>query len=80
MSDNYVKHECTSDVGCALKLVIIDGNEKNRRKLCKADKIHVTNNVGKPNLYRLCTGYLDVGSKSKYCHLHKGSFQINNLN
>ena len=71
MSDNYVKHECTSDKGCQLKLVIIDGNEKNRRKLCSAPKLHVTGNLGKANFYKLCTGNPMSGIKSKYCEKHQ---------
>ena len=71
MSDNYVKHECTSDKGCQLKLAIIDGKEKNRRKLCSAPKLHVTGNLGKANFYRLCTGNPMSGIKSKYCEKHQ---------
>ena len=71
MSDNYLKHECTSDKGCQLKLAIIDGNEKNRRKICSAPKLHVTGNLGKANFYRLCTGNPMSGIQSKFCEKHQ---------
>ena len=77
MSDNYVKHECNGDKGCRLKLVIIDGNEKNKRKICKAPKIHITGNLGKANFYSLCTGNPMSGIKSKYCEKHQ-SFDDDN--
>ena len=32
MSDNYMSHEC-QDIGCSAKVVVIDGNAKNRRYL-----------------------------------------------
>ena len=70
MSDNFLKHECTSDIGCALKLAIIDGNEKNKRKLCSAPKTHIADNLGKPNFYKLCTGNPLLGKKSKFCESH----------
>ena len=71
MSDNYVKHECKSDIGCQLKLAIIDGNEKNERKICKAPKDHITGNLGKANFYSLCTGNPMTGLQSKYCEKHQ---------
>ena len=71
MSDNYLKHECSSDKGCKLKLAIIDGNEKNQRKICMAPKKHVTGNPGKANFYSLCTANPRKGFKSKYCEKHE---------
>ena len=69
-SDNYLKHECTSDIGCKEKVAIIDGNCKNRRKICAAQKEHITNNVGEVNYYKLCIGNPVTGS-SKYCSVHQ---------
>ena len=52
-SDNYLKHECLSDLGCKEKVAVIDGNAKNRRKICAAPKERVSNNIGKANYYKV---------------------------
>ena len=59
-----------SDHGCGLKIAIIDGNEKNRRKICMAPKEHVSENIGRANFYKLCTGSPALGTKSRFCSIH----------
>lgn len=69
-SDNYIKHECKGDKGCGLRIAVIDGNEKAKRKLCKAPKEHIQENIGRLNYYKLCVNNPDRGSRSAYCEDH----------
>ena len=41
VSDNYVKHKCSDDKGCELRVVVLDGNEKNQCRICAAPKEHI---------------------------------------
>ena len=65
-SDNYKGHLC-KEIGCENRAVVIDGNEKNQRKLCKAPSKHIEvkdPKEGKVNFYELCTSSLMLnGSK-----------------
>ena len=69
--DGYLKHECTRDKGCQLKVVIGDGNQKCRRRLCHAPKETIEEGSAMPNYYSLCTASPKIGSKSIYCENHQ---------
>ena len=81
-SDNYVRHVCNEDKGCGLRIAVIDGNEKAKRKLCKAPKEHIQENIGRLNYYKLCVNNPDRGKQSAYCedHSYLNNKKENNAN
>ena len=70
-SDNYKQHVC-KEIGCEHRAVVIDGNEKNRRKLCAVPAKHIEEkdpSEGKVNYYELCTSSPMLHG-GKFCVAH----------
>ena len=62
VSDNYVKHKCSDDKGCELRVVVLDGNEKNHRRMCL--KEYIVENSSKLYYYKMCINNPDFGHHS----------------
>ena len=76
----WLQHEC-DEVGCRNRFIVVDGNEKMFRLVCKADRSKVETKCG-PTEYNLCIKNPIRGNQhktaSKYCsdHLNGNTSQI----